>query len=526
MDSLSIPEVLEQVKRGQLRVPAFQRGFVWDAERIAYLMDSIHRKFPIGSLLLWRTREQLKGDRMLGPFHLPDPEVDYPIDYILDGQQRITSLFGVFQSELEQDNSIGWTNIYFDMASDAAAQDSRFLALSDGDVDNDRHFPLNAFFNTSHYGKLVRALDDARAELIDKVRETFQIAKIPYDSTSTTDRSTVAIIFERVNRQGIELDTFQLLTAWTWSEEFQLQEEFSDLTEDLKPFGFGEIGDDVNLLLRCCSAILTGDASPDALMNINGAELRDNFDRISNGVKYAIDYIKTNFRAEKVANLPFSTLIVPLSVYFAVPGTKEPVTPDAHRQQINRWFWRASFSKRYSSGVLRNLKSDIEEMSKLRDNKESSIDNIVVDVGPKFFLENVFGIGNVNSKTLILLLASKHPRSLISGQPVDLSARIKPANRNEYHHLMPRKFLADSGQAGGENNPSESALSNMAFLNRSENRELGGKAPSNYRKSLPQDLILICETNFIPDSLFNDDYRVFLTDRANALSDAAKLLID
>lgn len=102
MDSLSIPEILEHVRRGQLRIPAFQRGFVWDADRIAYLMDSIHRKFPIGSLLLWRTKEQLKGDRMLGPFALPAPEVDYPIDYILDGQQRVTSIFGVFQHELEK----------------------------------------------------------------------------------------------------------------------------------------------------------------------------------------------------------------------------------------------------------------------------------------------------------------------------------------------------------------------------------------------------------------------------------------
>ena len=220
------------------------------------------------------------------------------------------------------------------------------------------------------------------------------------------------------------------MTAWTWSEEFQLQEQFSDLTEEVRPFGFGEIGDDVNLLLRCCSAILTGDASPNALMSINGAELRDNFDRIANGIRFAIDYIKTNFRAEKVANLPFSTLIVPLSVYFSVRGTQEPVTPDSHRRKINRWFWRASFSKRYSSGVLRNLRVDIEEMNKLRENKVSTIDHISVEINTGFFLNNVFGIGNVNSKTLILLLASKHPRSLISGQPVDLSARIKPANRN------------------------------------------------------------------------------------------------
>lgn len=525
MDSLSIPEILEHVRRGQLRIPAFQRGFVWDADRIAYLMDSIHRKFPIGSLLLWRTKEQLKGDRMLGPFELPAPEVDYPIDYILDGQQRVTSIFGVFQHELEKDSSISWTDIFFDMVSDASAQDSRFLALQESDVDPARHFPLNAFFNTSVYGKTVRALDDESAELIDKVRESFQIARIPFDSTDTTDRSTVAIIFERVNRQGIELDTFQLLTAWTWSEEFQLQEQFSELSEEVRPFGFGEIGDDVNLLLRCCSAILTGDASPNALMSINGEEFRKNFDKISNGIKYAIDYLKMNFGVQKVANLPFSTLIVPLSVYFAVSGTVESTMSNDHRKVINRWFWKSSFSKRYSSGVLRNLKTDIEEIIKLKDGQDSALGAFPFEISEDFFLNNVFGIGNVNSKSFILLLASKGPRSLISGQPIDLAQRVKPANRNEYHHLMPRKYLADSNQASGSGQFADSALANMAFLNRSENRDLGGEAPSGYKAKLPANIDEVCEGGFIPSSLFHDEYEIFLRERASLLAAWARSIM-
>ena len=463
---------------------------------------------------------------MLGPFRLPEPEVDYPIDYILDGQQRITSIFAVFQHELEKNKDVSWTDIYFDMFSDATAQDSQFLALQEADIDPSRHFPLSAFFNTSIYGKIVRALDDDRAELIDKVRESFQTARIPYDLTDTTDRSTVAIIFERVNRQGIELDTFQLLTAWTWSEDFQLQDQFSDLSEEVRPFGFGEIGDDVNLLLRCCSAILTGDASPNALMSINGEEFRNNFDKISNGIKYAIDYLKTNFQVQKVANLPFSTLIVPLSVYFAVSGTKEGVVTDEHRKLINRWFWKSSFTKRYSSGVLRNLKTDIEEMIKLRDGADLRLGNFPSDLTREFFLGNVFGIGSVNSKSFILLLANKHPRSMISGQPVNLAERIKPANRNEYHHLMPRKFLSDSAQAGGPDQYPDSVLANMTFLNRSENRSLGGLPPSEYIEKLPKTLEEILESNLITQNLFQDNYVSFIEARSDLLAQWARALME
>lgn len=60
MDTLSIREIIEQVDRGQIRVPAFQRGFVWDPDRVAFFMDSIFKQYPFGSLLLWRAQERLK----------------------------------------------------------------------------------------------------------------------------------------------------------------------------------------------------------------------------------------------------------------------------------------------------------------------------------------------------------------------------------------------------------------------------------------------------------------------------------
>src|SRR5579871_1667158 len=153
MADLSIREILEQVGRGQVRIPAFQRGFVWEPDRVAYLMDSIYKRFPFGSLLFWRTRAQLKSDRKLGPFDLPDPQVDYPIDYVLDGQQRVTSIYGVFQTELPEVKSTDWLPVYFDIFAESTAQDSQFIALPADKVDPSRHFPLSSLFNTVAYRK-------------------------------------------------------------------------------------------------------------------------------------------------------------------------------------------------------------------------------------------------------------------------------------------------------------------------------------------------------------------------------------
>src|SRR6185312_3332221 len=145
----------------------------------------------------------------------------------------------------------------------------------------------------------------------------FKEALIPTQDIVTDDRSKVAIVFERVNRLGVELDVFQLLTAWTWSEDFDLQQRFTDLTEELRPHGFSEIADDRNLLLRCCSAIVAGDASPTAFINLKGSDVRDRFDDIENGIKGAIDFLRKNLYVETLANLPYPACLVPLAAFFA-----------------------------------------------------------------------------------------------------------------------------------------------------------------------------------------------------------------
>lgn len=112
-EPLTIREILDSVLNGTVRIPAFQRGFVWDSDMVAFFMDSLYKRYPFGSLLFWRTKAQLKVEKKLGPFLLPERDPDYPIDYVLDGQQRITSIFGVFQSDLKPDGPLDWTKVYF-----------------------------------------------------------------------------------------------------------------------------------------------------------------------------------------------------------------------------------------------------------------------------------------------------------------------------------------------------------------------------------------------------------------------------
>lgn len=520
MDQLTIREILDTVIRGQIRIPAFQRGFVWEPERVAYLMDSIYKGFPFGSLLFWRTKEQLKSENKLGPFDLPQPTEDYPVDYVLDGQQRITSIFGVFQTQLVGSPTEAWQEIYFDFTADKNAQESQFFALLPNEVDPKRHFAIKTLFDTTAYRKATAGFDESLAKKIDEMQTVFKEARIPVQLFKTEDKATVAIIFERVNRQGVPLDTLQLLSAWTWSDDFQLQAQFADLAEQLEPFGFGNMADDSNLILRCCSAILGGDASPESLMSLSGATVRARFTEVLNGIRGAVDFVRTNFSVQSLDNLPFANLLVPLSAFFAVPENKEIKYTDEQRKVIARWFWRACFGKRYSSGLLRNLNSDIEEIRKLRDSKPSALGGFPVTITEDYFTSNIFTIGTVNTSTYILLLAQQTPLSFISGAPIDLGEKLRRSNRAEFHHLMPKAFLLTSKQESHSPN----CLANFAFISRADNRALGGAAPSAYKAHMPANSGDILARALCTDDLFKDEFKEFVRNRASTLKAAAETL--
>ena len=94
--SRKIDRLIPKIEEGDIKIPAFQRGFVWNQNQVLELLDSIYRDYPIGSILLWNSNERLKSTRNIGGFLIPDREPEYPVNYVLDGQQRLATIYGVF----------------------------------------------------------------------------------------------------------------------------------------------------------------------------------------------------------------------------------------------------------------------------------------------------------------------------------------------------------------------------------------------------------------------------------------------
>ena len=256
-------------------------------------------------------------------------------------------------------------------------------------------------------------------------------------------------------------------------------------------------------------------------MTLTGQQVRARFSEVLNGIRGAVDYLRANFHIQSLDNLPYPNLLVPLSSFFAVEGNREIKYSDQQRATINRWFWRSCFAKRYSSGLLRNLNADIEEIVKLRNSRPSNLGGFSLQITEDIFTSNIFTIGTVNTSSFILLLAQQSPLSFISGAPIDLGEKLRQSNRAEFHHLMPKAHLSNTLQTSFSPN----CLANFAFISRADNRVLGGDSPSKYRRHMPSNCASIMSRALCPeDELFGDDMEKFIKVRASLLKQSAESL--
>jgi len=504
-----------------IRIPAFQRDFVWEPDQVAFLLDSIYKDFPIGTIILWKTDKRLTTEKNLGHFKLPEPKKDYPVNYVLDGQQRLTSLFSVFQTTLEP-TSNEWVDIYFDLKSNESVQESAFLALEESEVDDSRHFPVKSFFDSVEYRKATNTLPDEEQIKIDSVQRKFLTYIIPDIVFETEDLKNVAIVFERINRAGTELNVFELLSAWSWSESFDLVEKFDELQEEIAEHGYEELTNDRDLQLRITSGIIKGNTSPKTILDLTGDEIRDNFPVIRNGIIGAIDFLKREMGVKHFKMLPFPGLIVPLSSFFATSKKDGFNYSSLQKEKIEKWFWRSLFSRRFSAGVNERQALDIIQLGKLRDSENHSFKFPPAEI--KFdFLKSTFSSGNANSKTLICMLNTLSPKSMLSGAKIDLDKVLKKGSKHEYHHIFPKKYLEGKGRERKEIN----SLVNFCFLTRSDNNTIKAKSPEDYSKLINKEKKEeYLKSLLIPIDFDNDDYNDFLSKRYKLLEELANKLMD
>ncbi len=95
-DSKKYSDLISEIQKGIIKIPKFQRDFVWSIDKTAKLLDSILKGYPIGTFILWQTDERINDIKNVGNLKIPDTPVGTKVQYVLDGQQRITSLYAAY----------------------------------------------------------------------------------------------------------------------------------------------------------------------------------------------------------------------------------------------------------------------------------------------------------------------------------------------------------------------------------------------------------------------------------------------
>jgi hypothetical protein len=510
-NSIKIDRLRSKIIEGNIKIPPFQREFVWKQEQVIELLDSLMKDYPVGSILLWETKDNLPAKRNVGGFNLPNPTEDYPINYVLDGQQRVTSIFGVFCYDLKNVENDDYDSAIFNITYDVTRDE--FLSESDI-IDGNINLPLRLIFDNFNFNKFIQEqkLDEEHTNKVVKIQSLFQNYELPLVTIKKREKSEVGIIFERVNNTGTPLSTLDLMIAWTWVDDFHLKEKFENIFETLEDKKFGNVKNKV--VLQCISAIISKTTKTKNILELDPKDVRVNMDLLKSSLEKTIDFLSTQFNCASYDFLPRVQQIVPLTYLFARTNNLTNDQSDC----LKKWFWRTSFSTRYSASTDQKMDDDIEFIDLILKSDFTGLSKYQTNLNLEQ-LENLkFSKSSSFVRALLLLFAQEKPLDLTNGNVVDLGSALSQYNRKQYHHIFPRAFLKNKGLLNDHINRAV----NFCILPANSNRLISDREPADYFiNNIPKtNFSAILKSNLIPEDIniyTNNNYDLFYKERAKLI---------
>ncbi|MBB6257704.1 hypothetical protein FHT05_002288 [Xanthomonas arboricola] len=337
-----LEELAFAVKTGDVKLPKFQRPFVWRKSDVLKLLDSIYKGYPIGSLLMWNSSQQLTSERsILGLEISSNEQVNYPTNYLLDGQQRLTALCGALFWD-GKDESSQW-NISFDLNLE------EFTHHKDGNVD--ALFPLSKLIDTRDFIRQCMAyerhVDGPRyiktAEKLLRAVKDYKIAVVKIGDMTVEE---VAPIFERINSTGRKLTIVDLMVAATWKNGFDLNDVMSEISKEIIEMNFGDIKDQI--ILRSISAAAGGGINKEdiqKLRKLDAVNLSDASRSVTIACARAIRFFNSRFSVRDFSKIPYAIQFTYVVEFFRILDSEDEILEN----ELTKWIWYTSFTRYFSS---------------------------------------------------------------------------------------------------------------------------------------------------------------------------------
>lgn len=509
-----ILQLASRVLTGDIILPEFQRPFVWKRRQILELMDSIYKNYPIGSLLVWESKQDLASKRSIADLKIAERSEAYPVNYLLDGQQRLSAICGVIHWTPGDPKSV-W-NVFFDLKT------NRFQHSDHNDDLPVHQIPLRRMANAPDFYRRLTPIDDelmrGRADLLFTRFLEYQVPLVTLGDMSIED---VAPVFERINSTGTRLTIYDLMRAATWSPEFDLGNTVDGIRSSLESKKYHTL--DSKTFLRTLGAAAGGDFSAqsiDALRDLSLERLTAAADAMKASALRAADFLATEIAAPRAESLPYSNQFAVLCEVFRLI----PTPSDTQLQEIKRWFWRTTLSGYFGGWDSGQMTQDTRKLRSFAAGDSESLGDGGVIPTASLWKIKPFRSNSAVSKMLALMLAAGAPLDLVNGQRIDVDKSLAWSNDKEYHHLFPQAYLARVGVSATQAN----VVGNMVLLTSISNIQIKDKAPSEYLQAIIDTsgrpaLVERMLSNLVPESALEyalrDDYVGFLTARSEFLHD-------
>lgn len=350
-----IAQMLEDIRNGHILIARFQRPLVWEMDAQIELLRSIRNGLPIGGILVWRTRGQLlpcheRIGRHVLRHH--DPSSDANEQYVLDGFQRLSTLY----SALHRDDAPDDDDVQSDDDDDGAEdvdggqRSLRFyLDLDSGDFvgartekSEDRLLPLWVLMDRMELLRRERKFPkESWVETAEAMFVAFDRFKIPVSPLVTDDLELAIQAFERINSQGTKVGRLHAAHALSWSRGFDLLRETKALKEMfLGPIGWSRLDDDA--VLEVCTLLLK--LPLDGRQERVGKALREKPDTLKKAMA-ALQMAADFLRAQGIFYphfVPYGRQIVLLAAALH-PGRKSP-----SKGVLSSWLWLTTYAELFT----------------------------------------------------------------------------------------------------------------------------------------------------------------------------------
>lgn len=515
---MKINTILDRIDSGSIALPEFQRGYVWNRNQVRKLMRSLYQGYPIGSLLMWETKTEMANAR--GSQDLP-PGV---VNLLLDGQQRITSLYGIIRGRPPRffdGDASRFTGLYFNVES----EEFEFY----GPVkmrDDPRWIDVTRLMNDTQ-GELMEHIfghdvlrENAkvymkRLNIIENVKEReLHIETVTGESITV---ETVVDIFNEVNSGGTKLSKGDLALAKVCAAWPEAREHLKNL---LAKWGKAGFYFKMDWLMRCVTTVLSGEVYYSALSDVTVPEFHQGLLRTEKHVDALLNLIagRLGLDHDRVLGSRYS---LPLLVRY-LEQRNGRLADHVEQDKLLYWYVHTLLWGRYSGSTESTLAKDLTAIACDEGALDRLIEQLHQDRGDLRLHARDFEGWSRSDRfypMLYMLTRVWHARDWESG--LDLTAHLLGRTSGlQVHHIFPRSLLYEYGYSKAEVN----AIANFTFLTQDTNLKVSNRDPQEYLEDYAAKHPGAVASHWIPmdrDLWRLDRYLDFLAARRALLAQAA-----